>query len=455
MKEKGEVVTGERDESWLRERYAAIPPENRSKYSFISMKLKRFRTFNRLNGRAAGDALVEQVYRVLTDWVGPEGYAAQISKGYYNLLLPFPRDYDELFRSIIELNRQIRDMDDPRFHGKVFSGFGVYQLTDEPVDFYTAQYNADICRTECPERTFRNSHFEVYGLTWQDAELRYDDLMEIINPALDRGDIKLYLQPKVDLRTGEIAGAEALMRWIDPQRGMIPVPDFLPMLEENGLIDNVDLHIFGQVCACINRWIAEYGRRIPVSVNLSANMFNYRYFFPEYQRVYEKYDTPRDLIEFELLESIVLNKVDRVRDVVGELTGFGFSCALDDFGSGFSSYSVLTEQGISTLKIDRSLFRDRDNGRERTIVRHIVQTARELGMHTVAEGVEGWDYVDYLREIGCDSIQGFVFYRPMPVEEFEARFVRGHEKISFEDREGALCSTKSPKASPCLTETGI
>ena len=169
----------------------------------------------------------------------------------------------------------------------------------------------------------------------------------------------------------------------------------------------------------------------------------------------EQYDTPRDLIEFELLESIVLNKVDRVRDVVGELTSFGFSCALDDFGSGFSSYSVLTEQGISTLKIDRSLFRDRDNGRERTIVRHIVQTARELGMHTVAEGVEGWDYVDYLREIGCGSIQGFVFYRPMPVEEFEARFVRGHEKISFEDREGALCSTKSPKASPCLTETGI
>lgn len=448
-------MSDQKDELWLKEQYDAIPAGRRCVYALISMKLKRFRTFNRLNGRAAGDALVEQVYRVLTDWVGPEGYAAQIATGYYNLLLPFPRDYDEIFQRIIDLNRHIRDMDDPRFHGKVFSGFGIYQLTEEPVDFFTAQYNADICRTECPERGFRNSHLEVYGVTWQDAELRYDDLLEIIRPALDRGDIKLYLQPKVDLRTGEVNSAEALMRWIDPERGMIPIPEFLPMLENTGMISNVDAYLFEKVCAHLNRWIAEYGRRMHISVNLSAAMFNYRYFFKEYREIHARYRTPKELIEFELLESIVLNKVDRVREVVGELRAYGFSCALDDFGSGFSSYNVLTNTELSTIKIDRSLFQDQGNFRERTIVRHIIQTARELGMHTVAEGVENWDYVDYLREIGCDSIQGYVFYRPMPVEEFEERFVHGHEKISFEDREGALCSMKSPKASPCSTGTGI
>lgn len=450
---RGEVVTDEKNELWLKERYDAIPAEKRCDYALISMKLKRFRTFNRLNGRAAGDALVEQVYRILKDWVGPEGCAARIATGYYNLLLPFPREYEEIFQRIIDLNRRVRDMDDPRFHGKIFSGFGVYPLTGEPVDFYTAQYNADVCRAECPERGFRNSHMEVYGLTWQDSELRYDDLLEIIRPALERGDFRLYLQPKVDLRTGEVNSAEALMRWIDPERGMIPLSEFLPLLENTGMISNVDAYLFEQVCAHLNRWIAQYGRRIQISVNLSAAMFNYRYFFKDYRDVHQKYGTPKELIEFELLESIVLNKVDRVREVVGELRSYGFSCALDDFGSGFSSYNVLTNTELSTVKIDRSLFQNQDNSRERTIVRHIVQTARELGMQTVAEGVEGWDYVDYLREIGCDAIQGFVFYKPMPVEEFEARFVRGQEKISFENREGSACSTKSPDESPCLTGT--
>lgn len=418
-------------EPWLKARYDTLPPGRRAEYSLISLKIKRFRSFNRFYGRETGDALVEQVYRVLTEWGGSEGFVSHVCLGYFNLLLPLSRDYEVLFQQLLDLNHHIRDMEDPRFHGNVFSGIGVFPLPEEPVDFYIAQYNADICRAECPERGFRNSHFEVYGVTWHDSELRQYDLLQIIKPALDRGDFKLYLQPKVDLRTGEVVGAEALMRWIDPERGIIPVPEFLPMLESTGMISNVDVYLFEQVCGCINRWIADYGRRIRVSVNLSAAMFNYLHFFKEYREVHERYATPTDLIEFELLESIVLNKVERVRKVVAELRAYGFSCALDDFGSGFSSYSVLTNTELSTIKIDRSLFQDQGNFREHTIVRHIVQTARELGMHTVAEGVESWDYVDYLREIGCDSIQGYVFYRPMPVDEFEERFVRGHEKISF------------------------
>ena len=428
-------MTQLKGEQWLKERYDAIPAEKRTQFALVSMKLKRFRTFNRLNGREAGDALIQQVDRVLQEQLGETGYVARLGTGYYNLLLPLPRDYDAIFHWIIGLNSRIRDMDHPRFHGRVFSGFGVYLLTEEPVDFYTAQYNADVCRSVCPERSFRNSHFEVYGLTWKDMGLRYDDLLQIIQPALDRGDIKLYLQPKVDLRTGRVDSAEALMRWVDPVRGMIPVPEFLPMLEDTGMISNVDTYLFEQVCACINRWIERYGRRIGISVNLSAAMFNYRYFFKEYREIHQRYGTPRELIEFELLESIVLNQVDRVREVVGELRDYGFSCALDDFGSGFSSYSVLTNTELSTVKIDRSLFQNEDNNRERTIIRHIVQTARELDMRTVAEGVESPDYVSYLRGIGCDYVQGFVFYKPMPAEEFEERFLRRGESIRF-DREG-------------------
>lgn len=419
-----------RDEAYLRRRYGALTEQERKEYSLISLKIKRFRVFNRLYGREAGDALIEKVYEIVSGFLGEGDCIAQIHLDYFNVLLRFPRDYESIFQKIIRINAMIRDMDDPRFQSKVFCGFGVYSL-EEGVDFYTAQYNADMARTECPERDYRNSHFEVYGLTYHDRELRYYDLGDLVRPAIERGDIRLYLQPKVDLRTGEVHSAEALMRWVDPVRGMIPLSEFMPVLEANGVIDLADISIFEQCCAAVNRWLEVYGREVRVSVNLSASMFNYRYFFKQYREAHEKYRTPTGCLEFELLESIVLNQVDRVKEVVDELKANGFSCALDDFGSGYSSYSVLTNAEIGTLKIDRSLFRQFENGRERIIIRHIVETAHELGMRTVAEGVETQDYVEYLHTLGCDFIQGFVFYKPMPAEEFEERFLRQNQRVSL------------------------
>lgn len=143
---------------------------------------------------------------------------------------------------------------------------------------------------------------------------------------------------------------------------------------------------------------------------------------------YDKSPCPKDCIEFELLESIVLNQVDRVKEVVSEIKDFGFSCSLDDFGSGYSSFSVLTNSDISTLKIDRSLFRNVTDSREKILLRHVLQTAQELHMKTVAEGVETQEYVEFLKELDCDYVQGYVYYRPMPPEEFEERFLIRNEK---------------------------
>lgn len=419
------------DEGWLIQRYEALPPEQRQEYALISLKIKRFRTFNRLFGRQAGDELIWEVYQAIQTWLEPGEYVAQIHLDYFNLLVRVPNDYEAIFQRIIHLNRHIRDMPDPRFSGKVFSGMGVYHLKAEAESFEIAQYNADVCRAECPERDFRNSHMEVYGLSYQDPNLRYFDLRQAIKPALDNGDFKLYLQPKVDLRTGEITKAEALVRWIDPEKGMIPLSDFLPGLEENGLISEVDAYLFLKVCQCIQDWIDRYGKKIQISVNLSSCAFNYLYFMEDYKRAYQQCPAPKDCIRFELLEGSVLNKVERVRQVVGELREFGFTCALDDFGSGFSNFNVLTTKGFSELKIDRSLFRDERDARERTVLRHIIESGHELGMKIVAEGVETQGYVDYLRQEGCDFIQGFVFYRPMPVEEFEERFLRKGERVAL------------------------
>ena len=194
------------------------------------------------------------------------------------------------------------------------------------------------------------------------------------------------------------------------------------------MIGDLDLFLFERACKNIRRWLELYGKKIRISVNLSSDMFNYRYFLKEYAAVYEKYPCPKDCIEFELLESIVLNQVDQVQNVVGQLKNFGFSCSLDDFGSGYSSFSVLTNTDLVSLKIDRSLFQNESDPRERVLVRHILESAKELGLKTVAEGVETRGYVEYLKSLGCDYIQGYVFYRPMPVEEFEERFLKNGER---------------------------
>lgn len=420
-----------KNEQWLREKYEEVCGKNPEEYALISLKIKRFRIFNRLFGREAGDRLVEKVYKAISEWIKEDEYVARISVDGFSMLVKLSKDYDEIFHYLIDFNAHVRDMPYNEGTGKVYMGMGIYLLPEKPADYFTAQYNADICRSECPETAYRNSHMEVYGMTYQDKNLTSYVFEQMLQPAMENEEFKLYLQPKVDLKTGEVHEAEALVRWINPERGMIPVGEFLPELVRNGLISDLDLYLFEKVCRYINKWIDLYGKKIRISVNLSSNMFNYRYFLDHYKEVYNKVPCPKDCIEFELLESIVLNQVELVSRVVKQLREFGFSCALDDFGSGYSSFSVLTNADLNTLKIDRSLFQNESDTRERILVRHIVETAKELEMKVIAEGVETRGYVDILKELGCDYIQGFVFYKPMPAEEFEQRFIIGNEKAEI------------------------
>lgn len=423
-------MTDLKNEQWIRIRYEEICEKNPGEYALISMKIKRFRIFNRLFGREAGDWLIDTVYGCVKSWLKPEEYIAHLGTGSYLLLVHMPEDYDDIFHYIIELNKIIRDWPYGEKYGKVYMGYGVFLLGQNPPDFFTAQYNADICRSESAESCLRNSHFELYGTSYIDTNPENYNMEQEFRPAIEHEDFKLYLQPKVDLTTGKVTKAEALVRWIDPVKGMIPVGSFLPELEKNGLIDDLDLYMFERVCKTINHWIEQYGKKIEISVNLSSSMFNYRYFLNEYKRVYEQVPCPKDCIQFELLESIVLNQVDLVHDVVEQLRDYGFTCSLDDFGSGYSSFSVLTNTDLQALKIDRSLFQNFTNPRERIMVRHIVETARELNLKIVAEGVENREYVDFLKELECDYIQGFIFYKPMPVEEFEERFLKNCETVT-------------------------
>lgn len=420
--EKDGFMTELKDERWILEKYNDLIKNGNTDYALISLKIKRFRTIHRLLGREESSELLVYLYDALTNLLQTDEYIGYVHLNCYHLLIRFSSDED-LYSRLIQFDSVDKTIKDGYYKNQIFIGMGAYRLGEHPVDYYIAQYNADLCRADSIHNSFRNSHFEIYGYTFNDPNEMFLDLQDKIMPALQNEDFKLYLQPKVDLKTGKIESAEALVRWIDPESGMIPLKDFLPGLESNGVIRSVDYFIFNQVCKKIQKWLQVYGKKIQISVNLAKSSFDHRDFFKFYTDIFEKYDIPKDCIEIELIESIILNQVDRVNVVVDQICSYGFHCSLDDFGSGYSSYSVLANTNLSMVKIDRSLFCNEGTEAEKTVIKHIVQTAHELNMKTVAEGIETQNYVDYLKMLDCEFIQGFIFYRPMPADEFEERFL--------------------------------
>ena len=421
------------DEAWLQQRYEEVCQTFPGEYCFVSIKIKRLRIYNRLFGRAAGKQLILDVHKVIQDFIEPYEYIAHIHAGCFNLLMKLPEAYDDVHLRFKALNDLFSDMSDPYDAGRIYIGIGIYRMIEPQVTFSIAQYNADIARAESKEAAFKNTHFEVYGEGYHDHNLSDFRVEHSFKEALEKGYLCFYLQPKVDLKTGTVEGAEALVRWKDPQRGLVPLAEFLPAFEASGLIEDLDLYIFEKVCELINYYLKTYQKKIKISVNLSGSLFNYRFFFDLYKEIHEQHPCPKDCIEIELLESIVLNQVDQVRNAVEQIHTYGFTCSLDDFGSGYSSFSILTEVNIDSLKIDQSLFRKDLHMREKSILRHIIEMAKELDMKVIAEGVEKREYVKFLADLKCDAVQGYVFYKPMPVEEFEERFVKGNERadISF------------------------
>ena len=243
-----------------------------------------------------------------------------------------------------------------------------------------------------------------------------------MHESLERGDFVPYLQPKYELEGETVAGAEALVRWVDPEEGMIFPNEFIPLFESNGFVVDIDLYMFEQVCRMVERWSKVGWRVIPISVNLSRSHFNVPNFFDAYETILEQYEIPPKSIEIELTESLFYNDMEALNSLVERIHKVGLSCSIDDFGSGYSSLNVLKEVQVDALKLDRVFFvneSNEDSERGKSVIQSVIQLAQALDLHTISEGVEERDQVEFLKQMKCDLIQGYVFAKPMPVTDFE------------------------------------
>lgn len=299
---------------------------------------------------------------------------------------------------------------------------GVYTIKEAdknvqmPLEYAMAAYSISK-QGEKSNVIYFNEEIHNHFLKEKDIEARMQE-------ALDGGEFVVYYQPKISLDDFCISGAEALVRWNDNGQ-LVPPMEFIPLFERNGFICNVDFYVLNCVCQAIRNWLDEGFDVVPVSVNFSKVHLANENFANEIVQMIKRYRVPTKYIEVEFTESANMEDTTMLTQAVDILKGYGIASSMDDFGTGSSSLSLLTSLPVDVLKIDKSLLEaDVISERERVIVTNIVRMVQDLDIDVIMEGVETVEQVEFLKQINCNLVQGFLFDKPLPREEFEERLQR-------------------------------
>ncbi len=251
--------------------------------------------------------------------------------------------------------------------------------------------------------------------------------------ALDNEEFMVYYQPKYAPDTGELKGAEALIRWLSPEDGLVPPGRFIPIFEKNGFIVNIDHYMIGHVARQQKKWLDAGYKCVPVSVNVSRAHFIENDLAEQIRDMVDAEGTPHEYIEIELTESAFFDDKKALTQTIEKLKSYGFEVSMDDFGSGYSSLNSLKDLALDVLKLDAEFFRGGESDRGHIVVAEAIKLAKNLNMRVVAEGVEVKDQVEFLAGQGCDMIQGYYFAKPMPAGDYEKKMNAGKEKAAGEE----------------------
>jgi EAL domain-containing protein (putative c-di-GMP-specific phosphodiesterase class I) len=267
-------------------------------------------------------------------------------------------------------------------------------------------------------------HVVAYRPAMSRAQLDDLALEERLRGAIGRGELSLHYQPQISLQTGRIIGAEALLRWQHPELGAVPPGRFIPIAEETGLIHDLGAWVLDEACRHWRGWQAQFGTPPPVAVNLAAPQFQRPGFARGVVDLLAANTMPSAALQLEITESMVMGDVEAAIAVMRDLTRAGIDLAIDDFGTGYSSLSHLQRFPVAKLKIDRSfvLHCDRQPG-DAAIVAAVIAMARSMNLRVIAEGVETEGQRAVLRDLGCDEMQGYLFSRPLPADQYAALLI--------------------------------
>ncbi len=385
--------------------------------------MERFKNINDSLGQAAGDALLRQTAQWLTHNVGDATLFARLGADHFAAVLPVVEQAEDVARF---LESKLEAFQEHPFHLgdsvlRVGIKVGGALFPQDGADATSLFKNAEAALKQAKAR---GEPYLLYTPTMTAAVASKVTLENQLRLALDRGEFVLHYQPKVNLASGAITSAEALIRWNDPRTGLVPPAQFIPVLEETGLIHAVGRWALRQAIADYLRWRAAGLAVVRIAVNVSPLQLRNRNFIDEVRKAISIDPHAQHGVELEITESLIMEDVKHSITSLQAIRSMGLTVAIDDFGTGFSSLSYLAKFPVDTLKIDRSFVIDMTESPEGlALVSTIINLAHALRLKVVAEGVDSEDQLRLLRVLGCDEMQGYLFSQPVPSTVFEAKYL--------------------------------
>lgn len=376
---------------------------------FIQFDIRKFKIVNDLYGERFGDEILDFVIRQLKEICHEDQFFINLRSDVFMVVTEYEKE-EELTDFIHRLDERISSFKEV----KLQMSYGVYTVEDREMELRQMEDRAAMARKAAKKNILTNILF--YKEQFKESLYNRKFIEENMQAAITERQFLMYLQPKYSIAKNEIIGAEALVRWKHPERGMIFPNQFIPIIEENGFIKKVDYYIWAEACRFIKKCEDAGIESCPVSVNVSRIHLRDDECIQVLSDMIKSNGIPKPLLELEITETADDQQVSRK---ALQLKEEGFTLLMDDFGSGYSSLNILLETPFDVIKLDKKFMENMlVSGKGRLILEQVVSMADKLELGLLAEGVETKDQIDLLQSIGCDQVQGYYYAKPMPEEEF-------------------------------------
>jgi len=408
-----DYLTGLISRRGLYDYYASL---DKSKFIHaMFLDIDNFKRVNDVYGHSMGDKLLICVSQLIQSHT--DGFTSRIGGDEYVILLDAsikPNDVEILAQTMLE------DLENLDFRKDILSlislsiGIVFNQPVSQILDDILAKCDAAMYQSKYDGK----NRYTIYRSYDKTLEINRNIELEMYD-ALKTGQFHVYLQPKVNMVSSELYGAEALSRWVHPEDGLRRPDMYIPLFEKNGFISSLDMYVYEEVCKLKASWANEKYGHIPISVNMSR-LHLYNKEFPDtLESIAYKYGIPTNELEIEITESTFIKDNAELIRVIDILQQKGFMVSIDDFGSGFSALNLLKDLSVNTIKIDREFLKlSSNNSRGKKVIRNIIAMCLDLKMDVVTEGIETKEQIDFITRCGCQIAQGFYYSQPIPVDEF-------------------------------------
>lgn len=397
-----------------------LSEEDLMKTVMIYFDVQRFKIINEMFGMEEGDRLLIHIADAIAKVVENNGIACRIGSDRFCLITKtIIKDIPDFIENIFE------NISSYPLSFEIACNAGIYLFNGKLSPADSAIGRAIMAQS--PIKGSYTQRYNYYTETLRSNLLTEQEITGLMRAALEEEQFVICYQPQYNHSTGMLVGAEALVRWNHPEKGLISPGVFIPVFEKNGFITALDLYVFDKVCQYIRKCMNEGSHIVPISVNLTR----YDIFSPDFIDKLEqsrmKYNVPSKYIRIEITESAALGNSQFINEAVRKLHSYGYIVEMDDFGSGYSSLNILKDIDFDIIKLDmRFLQNENDtNNRGGTILSSVVRMVNWLGLPVIAEGVEIVEQADFLRSIGCNYIQGYLYSRPLPEDEYHKLLCSG------------------------------